>query len=256
MDLKGQLILERYRVLALLGEGAMGVVYLAEDVELNRQVALKVLRKELASRPDVQQRLQNECRILARLGSHPNIVTLFDRLVYDDSVVLVMEYVSGEPLTDIISRSHRLTNDPEEAKRTVATGAGMPVMVLRPSDALEIADQCLAALEFAHSKGILHRDIKPGNVLVMRDHNDRLMAKVMDFGIGKALASGPEPAMTSMTMVSGPGPGTPAYMAPEQIDTLRFGPVGPSAEARMPALTRETSPAVTRFAYRCSRYAS
>ncbi len=88
-------VADRYRVVSRLGEGAMGSVYLAEDTQLHRQVALKVLRHEWISRPDVAKRLENECRLMAHLGPHPGIVTLYDRLVFEGDVVLVLEFVPG-----------------------------------------------------------------------------------------------------------------------------------------------------------------
>lgn len=228
MDLTGQTILNRYHVRALLGEGAMGSVYLADDADLKRQVAFKVLRRELASRPDIVQRLANECQIMARLGPHPNIVTLYDRLVVDGDVILVMEYVPGETLSSLIERTRSMNSGTESGKKTVSLG-GAALPVLKISDALELANQCLAGLDFAHGKGILHRDIKPDNIMVTRDHNGRVQAKIMDFGIGKAL-SGTESVGPMMTLAGAPGPGTPAFMAPEQINPNQFGPIGPAAD--------------------------
>ncbi len=119
----------------------------------------------------------------------------------------------------------------DATRKTTPLVAGIPTIVLTPVDAVEIAVQGLAALDFAHSKGVLHRDIKPGNIMIERDHNGQLVAKLMDFGIGKALGGDDRaPQMTNVTMAGGPGPGTPAYMAPEQIDPARFGQAGPRAD--------------------------
>ncbi len=231
LNLTDQVIADRYRVLSPLGEGAMGAVFLAMDTQLRREVALKVLRKEWAMRPDVQRRLENECRILARLGPHTNIVTLYDRLTYEGNAVLVMEYVPGETLSDILVRTRSMSGTTEASRQTTPVAAGMSVMTLETPEAVNIATQCLDALGFAHSKGILHRDIKPSNIIVMRDYNGNLVAKVMDFGIGKALHdTGDDEGSTALTRAGGPGPGTPAYMAPEQIDPERFGPVGNAAD--------------------------
>jgi len=239
LDLVDALIAERYYVNSRLGEGAMGDVYLAEDRQLRRQVALKVLRREWVSKPDVAKRLENECRMMAHLGPHTHIVTLYDRLVHDDDVLLIMEYVPGETLADVLERTRELNAESAAKRKTTPVAAGVPSIVLTPTDAIKIAFQCLGALDFAHSKGILHRDIKPSNILVARDHNGEIIAKVMDFGIGKALAEQAEgtPEMTALTQVGGPGPGTPSYMAPEQIDSARFGTVGPAADVYAFAVT-------------------
>ena len=230
-ELTEQVVGGRYKVLDKLGEGAMGAVYLANDLQLPRQVALKVLRKEWLTRPDVKRRLENECGLMARLGPNTHIVTLYDRLEYDGSVILVMEYVPGETLADICDRTRTLNGDDASSRKTTPVAAGRSVMVLDEHDAISVVGQCLEGLGFAHSKGIIHRDIKPSNIMVMRDHNGDLAAKIMDFGIGKALSGGEDGfASPVLTAVGGPGPGTPAYMAPEQIDSKRFGPVTPVAD--------------------------
>jgi len=227
-DLTGQTIGERYSVKSLLGEGAMGSVYLAEDTQLEREVALKVLRKEWVSHAEILKRLENECRILARLSGHPHIVTLYDRLVYNQDIVLVMEYVRGETLADILDRTSQFTQTSEGKRATVPVQGAGPVTILEASQAIQFMLQCLDALSFAHAQGIIHRDIKPSNILITQDHNNNAVAKIMDFGIGKAFQeAGDETAVTALTRAGSPGPGTPAYMAPEQIDPVRFGQVGP-----------------------------
>ncbi|MBI5092921.1 MAG: protein kinase [Candidatus Hydrogenedentes bacterium] len=123
------------------------------------------------------------------------------------------------------------TSPTPEVGATVPMADSGTLPVLDQKDALLIVEQCLEALDFAHSRGILHRDIKPSNILVTRGHKNELIAKVMDFGIGKALQEpGEADEGTALTRADGPGPGTPAYMAPEQIDQSRFGPVGPAAD--------------------------
>ncbi|NLX12330.1 MAG: protein kinase [Phycisphaerales bacterium] len=225
----------RYRVLECIGEGAMGSVYLADDLQLHRRVALKVLRREWLQRVEVRKRLEHECRIMARLGPHPHIVTLFDRLEHEGNAVLVMEYVKGKSLDKLLDTRRKELDTDTGKRETRIFGGNLPQVVLDTTTVLEIAIQCLNALAFAHSKYVVHRDIKPSNVMISVDHNGRIEAKLMDFGIGKLLDDGdeswePEAQLTSLTLAGGPGPGTPAYMAPEQIDPLRFGTVGPQAD--------------------------
>lgn len=233
--LLGQVIGNRYRVLQCIGEGAMGSVYLAEDLQLHRRVALKVLRREWLQRAQVRKRLEHECRIMARLGPHPHIVTLFDRLEHEGNAVLVMEYVKGESLDKLLeARGEQLETDAEKRETRIFEG-NQPQVVLDERTVLEITAQCLAALAFAHSKRVVHRDIKPGNVIISIDHTGQVEAKVMDFGIGKLVDDENEDPeseahLTALTQEGGPGPGTPAYMAPEQIDPIRFGAIGPKTD--------------------------
>lgn len=229
--LTGRVIGNRYRVLSVLGEGAMGTVYLADDLHIHRQVALKLLRHEWVARPDVRQRLEQECRIMARLGSHTNIVTLYDRLEWDGAVILLMEYVAGETVCDVVDRMRRLKEMPDSNRKITPNIGGASPFVLQISDIIRVVLQCLDALDAAHSRGILHRDIKPCNIILTLDHRGEILAKVMDFGIAKLIAGDDSTAhLPPISQLGAPSPGTPAYMAPEQIDPKRFGPVGPAAD--------------------------
>jgi beta-lactam-binding protein with PASTA domain len=171
----------RYRVLNRLGSGGMADVYCAEDTELRRQVAIKLLHRNFAEDPEFVERFRREATSAAGL-QHPNIVSIFDRGEWDGTPYIAMEYVRGRTLKDIIREY----------------GA------LEPRLAGSLTLQILAATAFAHRKGIIHRDLKPHNVLV--DEEGR--AKVADFGIARAGASD----MTETGSIMG----TAQYLSPEQ----------------------------------------
>jgi beta-lactam-binding protein with PASTA domain len=172
----------RYRIVRKLGAGGMATVYLAEDQELGRRVALKVLNERHAHDEQFVERFRREAQNAAGL-SHPNIVSIFDRGETDDGTYYIaMEYLDGRTLKDLLRRR-----------------GPMPVRL-----ALQYARQILAGMRFAHRHGIVHRDIKPHNVMV--DNEGRL--KVTDFGIARAGAS----QMTEAGSIVG----TAQYLSPEQ----------------------------------------
>jgi eukaryotic-like serine/threonine-protein kinase len=181
--------LGQYRIVEKIGEGGMGVVYRALDTRLNRAVAIKVLRSDVATNPDRLARFQREALVLAALN-HPNVAAIYGLEEHDDLVFLVLELVEGETLA-----------------RRIARG------VVETRDAIDIAKQIARALEEAHEKGIVHRDLKPANVKITPEG----VVKVLDFGLAKALSGdssgGPaDEQMTREWMVLG----TRAYMSPEQ----------------------------------------
>jgi len=200
----------RFKLLERLGSGGMGDVYLAEDSKLRRRVAIKTVRPDLCKNEEIRKRIERECLLHARVGAHPHIVTLFDRLETGDNINLVMEYVDGKNLSDMV-------------KDYSARGLKMP-----ERDALNVAIQCLDALSRIHAQGIVHRDIKPQNILVSHDDSGDTCAKLMDFGIARL--QDPDEQATALTSAEGSGPGTPAYMAPEQIDPKTFGYVSPATD--------------------------
>ncbi|MFF4950771.1 protein kinase [Streptomyces chattanoogensis] len=182
----------RYQLRDLLGAGGMASVHLAYDSVLDREVAIKTLHTELGREQAFRERFRREAQSVAKL-THTNIVSVFDsgEDELDGGMVpyIIMEYVSGQPLRS------ELDND-------IAQHGAMPT-----DKALKITADVLAALEASHEMGLVHRDIKPGNVMMTK----RNVVKVMDFGIARAMQSG----VTSMTQ-TGMVVGTPQYLSPEQ----------------------------------------
>lgn len=191
-ELIGQVVAERYAIEALLGTGGMGVVYRARHVHMRKTVALKVLHREMTYLPEVVARFEREAVAAAHI-SHPNVTaaTDFGRLE-DGSFYLVLEYVAGRSLRDLLAHHGRLP----------------------PARATHIARQIAEALDAAHAAGVVHRDLKPDNVMLVERGEDADFVKVLDFGIAKlsrADTSG-APALTQLGSVFG----TPEYMSPEQ----------------------------------------
>lgn len=182
----------RYQLRDLLGEGGMASVYLAYDAALDRQVAIKTLHTELGREQSFRERFRREAQAVAKL-SHTNIVSVFDtgEDELDGSLMpyIVMEYVEGQPLGSVLQTD-------------IQQYGAMPA-----DRALKVTADVLAALETSHEMGLVHRDIKPGNVMMTK----RGVVKVMDFGIARAMQSG----VTSMTQ-TGMVVGTPQYLSPEQ----------------------------------------
>jgi serine/threonine protein kinase/tetratricopeptide (TPR) repeat protein/TolB-like protein len=185
-----------YEILALLGEGGMGKVYKARDSRLDRFVAIKLLRGDLADRPELQERFLREARTIASLN-HPHICTLHDVGHQGNADFLVMEYLEGETL------AQRLESGPLPLEQALQF-------------AVEIAD----ALDKAHSQGVTHRDLKPGNIMLTGSGS-----KLLDFGLAKLRRqSGPFALLSDLPTpaesISAPGEilGTLSYMAPEQLE--------------------------------------
>ncbi|WP_083974971.1 protein kinase domain-containing protein [Kitasatospora mediocidica] len=192
----------RYVLQNLLGQGGMASVHLAYDTVLDRQVAVKTLHTELGREQSFRERFRREAQAVARL-QHTNIVSVFDsgeEVAPDGATTpyIVMEYVEGPSLRDVLNQA-------------IAEHGAMPT-----EQALKITAAVLAALDTSHDQGLVHRDIKPGNVMV----NTKGIVKVMDFGIARAMQSG----VTSMTQ-TGMVVGTPQYLSPEQA-------LGKSVDAR------------------------
>ena len=181
MHTQGSLLDDRYRVIRHLGSGGMASVLLCEDERLGRQVAVKRLHAD--SPVDVEQRFNREAKLGASLN-HPNLVSVFDTATDDEGVLIVMEYVDGEPLSRMLRRGPLR---PEEVRRMV----------------VDVGD----ALDHAHAQGIVHRDVKPANVLIREDG----VTKLADLGIATA-SDGTKITRSGIVL------GTAAYMAPEQLE--------------------------------------
>jgi len=175
----------RYRVLSHLADGGMATVYVALDQRLDRKVALKVMRSDLAKDESFVSRFRREARSAAKL-SHPNVVAVYDQGEDDGHVFLTMELVNGLTLRQVMQAEGPLT----------------------PRAALDIIDPVLQALGAAHSAGLIHRDVKPENVILREDGT----VKVADFGLARAIATGTSTAQTGVLL------GTVAYLSPEQVE--------------------------------------
>ena len=170
-----------YRIIEKIGQGGMGIVYKGLHVKLDQEVAIKVLSPEFSQDPNMRERFIREAKIQAKI-SHPNVVNILNYVEDDADLFLVMEYIRGETLDNRLRRMGRLDD---------ATGVCISV---------------LSALEYMHSRGIVHRDIKPGNIMFLEDGS----VKVMDFGIAK-MAGEKGQTKTGMKL------GTLWYMSPEQV---------------------------------------
>lgn len=184
----GRVLSGRYRIEAMLAAGGMGEVYRVAHVELGRHFALKLMKPELSADPDFVERFRREAMTASRLG-HPNIVDIIDSGRSESGqFYFVMEFLDGQTLTSLIERG------PVE----------LPL-------ALELTTQIARALEVAHKAGVVHRDLKPDNVIVLqRAHGP--VAKIVDFGIAKVVTPSHDIKQTTHGVIMG----TPQYMAPEQ----------------------------------------
>ncbi|MCB0668364.1 MAG: serine/threonine protein kinase, partial [Saprospiraceae bacterium] len=176
-------IINNYQIQEKIGEGGMGTVYRGVDLTLHRPVAIKILHPHLLSDQSIIERFCSEARTLANLN-HQNLATLYNFVTYEETFCMIMEYVEGRTLAEIIQAEHKLSVD----------------------TALNYVQQILKGLNHAHQQGIIHRDVKPSNIIVTNDDQ----VKVMDFGIARIIGS--QRFTRTGTMI-----GTLQYMAPEQI---------------------------------------
>jgi tetratricopeptide (TPR) repeat protein/predicted Ser/Thr protein kinase len=178
----GAILGGRYEIVRMLGQGGMGAVYQAYDRELERQVGLKVIRSDMAANPEILKRFKQEL-ILARQVTHKNVIRIFDLGQVEGFKFITMEYIDGENLQSLLRRKKKL----------------------EPAEAANIIAQVCRALEAAHAEGVIHRDLKPQNIML--DKSGR--AYVMDFGIARSMTGD---GMTQTGAIIG----TPDYMSPEQ----------------------------------------
>jgi len=182
----------RFRLLGVLGEGGMGKVYRGIQLSINRDVAIKVVREEFAHEPQLRARFEREAQLISSFN-HPNIVRLVDFGESDGRLFLVMEFVNGKPISELFGGKQ-----------------------IHPKYVLEMGRQIASALTEAHAKGVVHRDLKPDNVLVSRVTDGTVQFKVLDFGVARTGSS----KLTAAGAVCG----TPEYMPPEQARGMTVGP--------------------------------
>ena len=209
---------ERYEILAEAGRGGMGIVYKARDRLTGELVALKILKADVVADQAAMERFKNELR-LARKITHKNVCRIYEFHLIDSTAYISMEFVEGESLREVLRRFGGLS--------------------LRKG--IEVALQVCDGLQEAHSQAVVHRDLKPGNIMIDRSGN----AKVMDFGIARSVEMGANPRTAII--------GTPAYMAPEQAqgknldaraDIYALGLVLYRLVAGKPAFTGDTAVAI------------
>jgi eukaryotic-like serine/threonine-protein kinase len=190
-DLLGRVLAGRYRILGKLGEGAMGAVYVGEHLTIGRRDAIKVLRPALAGDAEAIARFTRGTRNVSAIQHH-NVCTIYDFSDSPDGIrFLAMEFVEGETLKDLLDREGRL----------------------EPTRAVAIARQVADGLQAAHDAGVVHRDLKPGNIMISRRPDGRELVKVVDFDIAKGPAEAEGEEVTRVGFVVG----TPEYMSPEQL---------------------------------------
>ena len=191
-DLVGTILDRKYKIVAFLGEGGMGTVYKVQHLVLKRECAVKIIRRRHAADPVAIKRFQLEAEA-ASLLQHPNIIEVFDYGITQDNLpYIIMEYLEGDSLDDLIQQNGYLPHD-----------AALPIF-------LQVCD----AIAHAHDRNVLHRDLKPENIMISQDPDNSLKVKILDFGVAKLLpGTGRSVEKLSIT---GEICGSPLYMSPEQ----------------------------------------
>lgn len=197
----GSKLADRYHILTLIGHGGMGNVYRAKHELMERDVAIKMLKADLITDSMSVKRFQQEARAACRL-KHPNVITLFDFGVSPSGQpYLVMDLLVGVSLADVIKKDGNVGAD-----RTVKIGC-----------------QAASALEHAHRAGVIHRDLKPGNIMLIDTDDEKDFVKVVDFGVAKLIGGGEDSESQRLTQ-TGEVCGSPVYMSPEQCLGQKLGP--------------------------------
>ena len=187
----GSVIGQRYKLVSILGEGGMSVVFLADDLKDNaRRVALKVLKREVANDPLVLARFEREAIAMQNLAHEHIVAPLGFGQSPEGDMCLVMEHLEGETLRTLLKRQRQLPS----------------------ADAIEIVRQIAQGLTRAHDLGVVHRDLKPENVMLIPIEGGKTRIKILDFGMARLLTGGPNTPLTRKGAIFG----TPEYMAPEQ----------------------------------------
>ena len=193
----GRTFLGRYEAIRLLGEGGMGRVYLARQIDLGRYVVVKVMHDHVATEPKFRDRFQRETLLMARF-QHPYVVTLFDASLNDpQGPCIIMEYIRGVTVDTLLHRNGRLN----------------------PARIARLLNQLCEALQAAHTEGIIHRDLKPANLMVVDPDTPYEKIKIMDFGLAKLVEN--TAGLSRIGKVTDTGTdfavGTPGYISPEQV---------------------------------------
>lgn len=197
----GQVLAGTYRMVSLIGEGATGEVYLAEHIHIGRHEAIKVLRPEVAADARLSSRFRREARAINRLR-HPNIIGIYDfGLLPDGRMYLTMEHAAGETVAETLRRERAI-----ELPR-----------------ALHLLHQLASAIDHAHAQGVVHRDLKPQNLVLVEERGRRDVLKILDFGLAKMLDTGAGEELTQRGEIFG----TVEYMAPERLGS---GPDDPRSD--------------------------